>query len=281
MSGPLDPPPALKESPPTPTPEEQKAPDPNDPVGQQEARGRPRRPKRVTAVLAAGTLVATFANVGVAFYQWNAVERQAKIMERQTKAMEEANAINRGSLELAKSTAASSDAATAVSLKLTRQNLEVTREALAFSRGASEATQRAWVVMAGTSTIDLSPDKEISIAVELKNVGKSPANLRNSIAGIAVGATSGFTTNPDYAPRGGEPSVATLGPDQPTYVNLKAPPLPKPIIEAIQSGKVRLYVYGRILYSDIFKRSRRTLFCSYYVAPGRGLDICATHNEWD
>ena len=249
------------------------SPDPHSTAGENKAEPRPNRPEWVMAWATVGLLLVTLGNAMISRSQWLA-------MGRQTKAMEEANRLNKESVDHSKATAASNDSSTQESLRLTRQNLEATREALVFARQSNESAQRAWVVMSGIDPIDLSPGKEIQVAIELKNVGRSPAAIAESVVG-ALMAPGPFPKNPDYTYDSGEPSVATVGPDQRTFAALRIKPLPISTIDAIKAGQIKLYVYGRIHYTDIFKRSRHTLFCSFYIAPGRGLDVCASHNQWD
>jgi hypothetical protein len=87
------------------------APTPSSPSPPLEQPSAPRRRVRWTATkfFAAGTLVATFANVGVAIYQGREMRRQARIMERQTGAMEEANRLTKATQLAAKEDAADAD----------------------------------------------------------------------------------------------------------------------------------------------------------------------------
>ena len=121
MSDPAD---ASTPSPQAPPPEQQPA------LTGDAAPGKRKRwsPRHVTAWLAAGTLVATFLNVGVAFYQWDVMKRQARIMRRQTKVMEEANRLNREALDHARAVAKTGDVTSAESLRLARAANEATRD---------------------------------------------------------------------------------------------------------------------------------------------------------
>jgi hypothetical protein len=58
-----------------------------------------------------------------------------------------------------------------------------------------------------------------------------------------------------------------------------------PFVDAVNDGRVRLYIYGRAEYLDQFKVERHTRFCSIYIPhPPAGvsnLTACDVYNEID
>ena len=82
-------------------------------------------------------------------------------------------------------------------------------------------------------------------------------------------------TPPDVAPPSEPPTVAVqpdklltivLAPKAKTSLSLSEYDFPADTIEAIKSASVRLYVYGTVLYDDIFSAHHITKFC-YAVRP--------------
>ena len=166
--------------------------------------------------------------------------------------MEDANRLNKESLGLAKSAAASNDASTQESLRLTRQNLEATREALAFSRQSSEAAQREWIVLKGSEPqkLALRPVQDIIVGFALENLGNSPAvevvTTVNSTATLAP-----FPVSPPYDIIPGRlKSVGIAGPRVPfvAWATLPGKLLDPGVIDQIASGQRKLYFYGMVEY---------------------------------
>jgi hypothetical protein len=58
-------------------------------------------------------------------------------------------------------------------------------------------------------------------------------------------------------------------------------PLPQPLAGSIDNGRDRIYVYGQITYTDVFKRTRGTEFCAFYDPRPNSLALSArdSHNS--
>lgn len=56
-------------------------------------------------------------------------------------------------------------------------------------------------------------------------------------------------------------------------------PVNREVVDYVNSGVMRLYVYGRIEYEDAFSKSRETKFCLAWVPKLGSFDTCEAYNE--
>lgn len=55
--------------------------------------------------------------------------------------------------------------------------------------------------------------------------------------------------------------------------------LPQSVYDSYQKGQLRLFVYGLILYKDVFKREHSTQFCFVYVPDDPGFETYTSKNK--
>ena len=224
-------------------------------------------PRHVTAWLAAGTLVATFLNVAVVFYQWTAMERQAGIMKRQTEAMEEANQLNRESLEHARGVAKSGDISTAESLRLARSANENTR-----NNFRQDQRPYIWLTRFEAPSLFIhqkrAPLGQVTWTWRFTNYGRSPAYRVRYTHSMEVG--EGALSRPRIFDK----NLATAAPLPPTKddfsTSVSQPSLAITAEEFSRLGSIdnTIVVFGRFTYTDAYGAPYETSFCFSRLATG-------------
>lgn len=156
------------------------------------------------------------------------------------------------------------------------------REQLALMR----TDQRAWM---GIPTLEVVGKVEtgtpLVIRLVFHNSGKTPAAY---VTAVTIADPKPFNAPPDIALREGE-VMRKIGFASPNsgFDSLVSPTQGKPLTETafneIASGRCRIYVHGRIEYSDIFRKEHWMTFC-YYLAPDGGTFLVCNeprYNEMD
>lgn len=142
------------------------------------------------------------------------------------------------------------------------RQLKLTGKALDASIAASRTDQRAWL---GVKDITLSHPLVINLPIDISvntfNSGRTPA-LDADLVEISVGDSETHMTK--TAPSTGRGVVAPNN----NEVFLSSAASPNNVIEALISGRIRVYVRGRLEYKDIFGSPHQTLFCAYYPTGG-------------
>jgi hypothetical protein len=139
--------------------------------------------------------------------------------------------------------------------------------------------QRAWVGVSRIPVINLAADSNAFIGVVIKNTGKTPA-LKNRTKFVLDIHPSGTGPNIRYNTRTYD-SVSVVQPGQEEILPVGTHTyITKRRAEALKVGSIEAYVYGKILYVDIFGACHRTMFC-FSVQPGEFPTPCATYNDAD
>jgi hypothetical protein len=148
-------------------------------------------------------------------------------------------------------------------------------------RDSNEGAQRAWLIAKEIKSFNLAPGTGIAVSVIVENPGRSPATKVRSIRFAGLRAR-----DEKFDPReqplskaqiqsGG---LAVIGPGHSQAMPVTINPLTPEQIRKIRTGDTKLYLYGRIEYSDSFRNSRHTRFCFVWVSDDV-IDYCATYNE--
>jgi hypothetical protein len=160
-------------------------------------------------------------------------------------------------------------------------------EARKITRATNEnfqVDQRAWVgIFAFDATIVKGQPAQIN--VHLRNVGKTPALHVRSIGignPVLIGSPKPLFDDPKYPPV----DWGLLLPNADTGMAVSFAinpnqPLTTGAIQEIQSGNRKIYIYGHIIYDDIFGNSHLTNYC-YILRPnpiGYGFISCHEHND--
>lgn len=195
-------------------------------------------------------MLATIANVGVAFYQWSALG--------------DANA------EAKRTADAAADAVTE------------TRRSNDLARDNARLDQRAWVGPQGASSrLTVTIGQKVAAAIAIGNSGRTPAlnvRLQSGMKVVAANDTLLFTYPAPSLDRG----VFVIHPGGTTTINLASDNVLSPsAVKEIQGELVRVVFYGYVLYDDIFRsHTRVTSFC-FVIRPTLVLGHCSTYNYAD
>lgn len=139
--------------------------------------------------------------------------------------------------------------------------------------------QRAWVGPTAVIQPEFKETDSFSISTLIKNTGKTPAvNFRNKYTWMIILKKGTFQAS--YKDPQGVPSSSTIFPDGQLMLISVPTPLPKEYLNLVVSGKAVLYVYGELIYDDIFNQTHHTHFCTFYdqsFKPG----TCSTYNDVD
>jgi hypothetical protein len=163
------------------------------------------------------------------------------------------------------------------------------KSAVSASIEALRTDQRAWL---GTKKFVTKGSFEVLNGIQataiVENTGRTPAVHYNSE--IAIKAfCNGFPKHPSYNRTGlGEPSFLTLNPGQSAQVPSKIFTFETlESVSRIETRDCHIYVFGRIIFRDIFRRDHWRHFCGYYSFPaavvGDAPDLvsCSTYNDGD
>jgi hypothetical protein len=161
------------------------------------------------------------------------------------------------------------------------------RQQLAIAQASVDATdaqmrldQRAWVAVSDVRATDFAIGLPFVITVVFKNTGKTPAEhfrVASALDPIAEGHKPAFADL-------GAISRGLLLPNGEANVMLNATSqsatgVTKSGLEQVKSGKLIIYVHGRITYDDVFGCHHWTTFCHFW--QGKSLGICQEHNDTD
>lgn len=250
MSDPPELPMAPKELPPIlpapdePLPNHEHGTDPHRPPARPATCHGIRWPEWIMAISTVGILVATGVNVGVARYQW-------KAMERQSKAMEEANTLTKAAQQAAK-------------------------EAEDKAHAVAADADRPWVSIYVTQVPSLVAGTRPQIQLTLLNTGKSPA--AHVVAVYSFTMPAALPTAAKFTgQREGPFVILPVGPIE-RILALGTELLPEHITE-IQSAKRWFVVRAEVAYKDRIGRNHRTGFCQF--SSGGNFYACGAGNYAD
>jgi len=242
------------------------------------------------ALVAFGTLFyAGAAAVQVCLMRQAARDSAAQV-ERLSKATDDAikTAVDTSGQSLDKSLAqskASFDAVVAEERAALDASAKQSKAALDASVDSARVDQRAWMDLIIFAPQFFQADRPFSTNAQVKNLGKTPA--RSIMAGWD------FTG----IPRGRLPSFddgtlhlvnfGMLPPQGPGILPVEITPghpddiLGEPRFNAIRSGDLTVFYWGRINYDDMFGYHHWLQFCYIYNVPHTHFDLCGMHNAID
>jgi hypothetical protein len=163
------------------------------------------------------------------------------------------------------------------SAKASELQVMATQESIHATVHAFQLDQRAWVSPVAIIQPEFKETKPFSITTEIGNSGKTPAlNFSNKYSWNIILKTGKF--QPVYQHVEGVPSSGTIFPNQ--QLELISIPTPLEHFDLVISGRAVFYVYGELIYDDVFKQTHHTHFCVFYnetLKPG----VCSTYNDAD
>ncbi len=146
---------------------------------------------------------------------------------------------------------------------------------------AYRMSERAWVSVKEIFLKDIEIGKAPSGHTRIFNSGHSPALQSRVASFIDFGP---INVPPDSFPKernNADDSLTTIGPDVTQIASVKMKgELTQELFDLLNEKKIRIYVYGRITYDDIFKKSHTTDFCMYWNGSfsGNNMNSCSGGN---
>lgn len=146
------------------------------------------------------------------------------------------------------------------------------------AKQSSEQQLRAYVFAKHDKPMFLDPSGALSVEIAIKNFGQTPANevICHVFIGLYQYPLSVGLDPPDY-------TKASKSPLAPSETIKQFPTLPRPMtgaeVEAVTARKGAIFVWGEVMYVDIFKNQRRTRFCLYSTGEDFARGELAYHHE--
>ena len=249
-----------------------------------------------TRVLEVIIALAAIVTAVVAYYQWQAMQATNALTANAIRAAHDANRLTSEALgkskrqfDLARSDAA--DEAAEDERRFERSFTQsksdaaveqgLTRESLTESREALEISQRARVGVERLENLTLT-EGEKPISVRLKNSGNTPASEVHAVIGWRLQEMPLPEDFPIVAEGKVEPAPISLPAGHGVTIFASPPPhLTALGAERIRDGAVRLYMFGRITYRDVFGRRRETRFCALHEKTTEFWTFCPFGNWAD
>jgi len=161
--------------------------------------------------------------------------------------------------------------------------------ALNASVDASRTDQRAWVADVAITGVPTIGQKWI-VSIKCKNTGKTFAKefrMRTAVYKAMPPRTQPDFTQGTEVPYG---SISVLAPNAEYISNttvtgdaISGHPLANPTqadLDLIESGAITLFAYGKMEYSDIFRKHHWTSFC-FHLSRKIEWESCPVHNDTD
>jgi hypothetical protein len=253
------------------------------------------RREKVTLWVAVAGVVIAAASTGISWFQWDLMRQQLSDARESSKIQDKVTARTIAALEkqadamtnsigpatTSAATAAETNAKTSERIaKASESSVEATREALRLE-------QRAWIAMDTVTAFPLTAGGPAAVHVSLRNTGKTPAVNVKTGARMRVFA-KGVEPSLTFAGSQwlGQQSNSILAPN--STVNLRGMTYDREgrpynlldnDVAGFADGAIVLYFDGVVTYDDIFKRSHRTTFCTYWDPAISGYNDCARGNE--
>lgn len=227
------------------------------------------------------------ACVAAAFAAWQAYEaRQARLDAKQA-ALDQ-----RADVERARRAAEDSAAAAKLLAQVGQQSLAISdRGALAAERSARAAERslttskelfaegrRAEISRVTTVMKQFEADKPIKYEVHFMNAGHSRAsNVITVTSPLTLSVDQPFPSDPLYNLQD-RPSASVVLAGEKIVQYGEGSVIARPVIDAVAAGKMRLYVHGKVTYTDADGRSHTTTFCDYYKIGSPTMTACSGYN---
>lgn len=155
---------------------------------------------------------------------------------------------------------------------------------------------RPWVGISGSGNFELKMPEggPLSITMNAQNTGRTPALNLVTVNKLETVGLGGHAPDFEYSKSEASPPVV-LFPGSITTIKIDTnrssaqgnalQHLTTPEVEALQSGAVKIYVYGSIWYDDTHGHSHRTDYCFIYIPDrpfsGANFGTCKAHNYAD
>lgn len=159
--------------------------------------------------------------------------------------------------------------------------------ALQASDNQFKTTVRPYVVKEAMTLLSVPvAGSKVKTKLVMKNCGRTPALNIKLWGKVALSSTEPKQREDEWRRKASKmpDHMGEAGSDMPraTYVESDAP-ISEQQVEKINKSSLRVYVYGSIVYEDIFKNVHATDFCGHYrpEETGRHLWTCDQGNNVD
>jgi hypothetical protein len=244
---------------------------------QEELEERLKRGERWMLILTAVMACATVVSAVVGIYQWQVMSGQLaemKTSSADTKTLAQA-AQNQAiaakeSADAAKAQATAAQNATSIAKQAFDENVKTFQQ-----------DQRAWIAIKGIRIFDpFEAHKPLTVRATMVNTGKTPAFNTMHLATVAITDQplniKKFEKLVKVRPKGGR---STMPPNIDSFLDTTTDEnLTDQEVQSIKAGKIHIYYFGTIDYSDAFGRSHRTQFCATYFPSTNDFGLCSEYN---
>lgn len=156
-------------------------------------------------------------------------------------------------------------------------------DSVTFARESAHLDQRAWVGPMGIRGNPPEVNKDFVADVTVKNRGRTFARkveVKWHVREVPRQQTPDFDNEMD-TPSQTSNSVGLMPPDGEYIIKAHGAVRPdQAIVDRIQSGAVRVFIFGKLTYTDVFDCSHWTTFC-YALKTDGTYEIWETHNDAD
>jgi hypothetical protein len=170
------------------------------------------------------------------------------------------------------------------------KTMEQSKKALEETIETARMDQRAWVghgsmalpecLDEGGRRVYISVGCNPRFGVNLSNFGRTPAVNVEVLVAASKRPSTWKWIDPPYDNRVGVFSNSALfpGPGGTNYSGPFSWPMSQMDVDGVKSGAVMVYFYGRIKYSDAFRRAHQTTFCVFVSRDLSSLESCPFYN---
>ena len=167
--------------------------------------------------------------------------------------------------------------------------LSILRGQLAQMQEVSHLEQRAWVGVSNASYDAIEPNKPATGKFIFKNTGKTPATIITQGHTVCIrpadfDVEALAKTKKETTWKTEKPIQKCIAPNASMALNFstsKEHPLSDEVVKSINSGELRLYVIGHIIYSDIFGFEHQTKFCGIAKPNTTEMNVHHKYNYMD
>lgn len=247
---------------------------------------------------------ATATYTGYAKHQWRVMEKQTVAAFQQLSTAKNSIRIADEALKDARDSGKEQSdraerltKANEVIARTSKKSVDTTRELAKKSLDATienfRLEQRAWVGLTEIScvrhkegdgtTVIVKEEKSIKCKAIVTNTGKTPA--RDMITRVYLNYMEVPNPNPkipEKAIMSTEPTSQTLFPGNSVLVTFPFPSdkvFAKDQIESLKNGQNAIYLYGMIVYRDVFGETHFTKFCAYVLPSLTNVASCPSNND--
>jgi hypothetical protein len=163
-----------------------------------------------------------------------------------------------------------------------KESAGAAKQTIEVARDNTRLDQRAWLGATSARVIDLAVNKPLKVEIQLKNTGKTVA--RNVDARITIRSESGPFNLKNFRaerppPKGNRSRFVILPDSELTLPAYGDRLLTQETLSLIKGSGVTIYLFGEIIYADIFGETHVTAFCNFYDPSTNDLVFCSEGNS--